>query len=77
VDTLRTALDSAVLSPARAAVAVDATGRLLGLAPREAVLDALDAAGPDTTALAGAPAADVAVTNTAATDIAAERGHGR
>ncbi|TWF96635.1 ABC transporter ATP-binding protein [Kitasatospora viridis] len=47
-DTLRTALDSAVLSPARAAVAVDRDGRVLGLAPRAAVLDALDAAGPDT-----------------------------
>ncbi|MFE9424952.1 ABC transporter ATP-binding protein [Kitasatospora sp. NPDC006697] len=49
-DTLRTALDSAVLSPARAAVAVDQDGRVLGLAPRAAVLDALDAAGPEATA---------------------------
>ncbi|GAA1069255.1 ABC transporter ATP-binding protein [Kitasatospora nipponensis] len=49
-DTLRTALDCAVLSPARAAVALDAEGRLLGLAPRAAVLDALDAAGPEATA---------------------------
>ncbi|WP_329569901.1 ABC transporter ATP-binding protein [Kitasatospora sp. NBC_01266] len=60
VDTLRTALDSAVLSPARAAVAVDADGRALGLAPRAAVLDALDAAGPQAAALtreaAGEPA---------------------
>ncbi|MCC9309767.1 ATP-binding cassette domain-containing protein [Kitasatospora sp. RB6PN24] len=50
LDTLRTALDSAVLSPARVAVAVDHAGRVIGLAPRAAVLDALDAAGPDTAA---------------------------
>ncbi|MDH6145818.1 osmoprotectant transport system ATP-binding protein [Kitasatospora sp. GP30] len=50
-DTLRTALDSAVLSPARVAVAVDQAGRVIGVALRAAVLEALDAAGPDATAL--------------------------
>ncbi len=43
-DTLRTALDAAVLSPVGAAVAVDAAGRAVGIAPRSAVLDALDSA---------------------------------
>ncbi|MDH6136791.1 osmoprotectant transport system ATP-binding protein [Kitasatospora sp. MAA4] len=42
-DTLRTALDATVLSPVGAAVAVDADGRAVGIAPRSAVLDALDA----------------------------------
>ncbi|MCX4745444.1 ATP-binding cassette domain-containing protein [Kitasatospora sp. NBC_01287] len=66
-DTLRTALDSAVLSPARAAVAVDADGRVLGLAPRAAVLDALDAAGPQAAALATtATTSTTAATGTAA-----------
>ncbi|MEY9946013.1 ABC transporter ATP-binding protein [Kitasatospora sp. GAS1066B] len=60
VDTLRTALDSAVLSPARAAVAVDGDGRVLGLAPRAAVLDALDAAGPQAAALTDEAAWEVA-----------------
>ncbi|MFD7596040.1 ABC transporter ATP-binding protein [Kitasatospora sp. NPDC059812] len=40
-DTLRTALDAAVLSPAGAAVALDADGRATGTASREAVLAAL------------------------------------
>ncbi|WP_083976085.1 ABC transporter ATP-binding protein [Kitasatospora azatica] len=83
-DTLRSALDSAVLSPARAAVAVDAQGRVLGLAPRAAVLDALDASGPeapaggvvDTPSDPGAPA-DSAADPGGATDIAAGTGHGR
>ncbi|MFF1907119.1 ABC transporter ATP-binding protein [Kitasatospora sp. NPDC058218] len=43
-DTLRTALDAAVLSPAGVAVALDATGRVTGTASREAVLTALAAA---------------------------------
>ncbi|MFJ2804787.1 ABC transporter ATP-binding protein [Kitasatospora sp. NPDC087271] len=42
-DTLRTALDAAVLSPAGAAVALDADGRATGTASREAVLAALSA----------------------------------
>ncbi|MFF7634901.1 ABC transporter ATP-binding protein [Kitasatospora sp. NPDC008050] len=88
VDTLRTALDSAVLSPARAAVAVDAAGRVLGLAPRAAVLDALDAAGPQAPALtdkAGPATAEPAAADAApgAGGIAADpatnsgAGHGR
>ncbi|MFJ3221245.1 ABC transporter ATP-binding protein [Kitasatospora sp. NPDC086801] len=40
-DTLRTALDAAVLSPAGVAVALDADGRATGTASREAVLAAL------------------------------------
>ncbi|MCU7821927.1 ABC transporter ATP-binding protein [Kitasatospora sp. DSM 101779] len=40
-DSLRSALDAAVLSPAGAAVAVDGTGRATGLATRAAVLAAL------------------------------------
>ncbi|WP_431681579.1 ABC transporter ATP-binding protein [Kitasatospora sp. KL5] len=40
-DSLRAALDAAVLSPAGAAVAVDAAGRATGLATRAAVLAAL------------------------------------
>ncbi|MFD8756534.1 ABC transporter ATP-binding protein [Kitasatospora sp. NPDC059577] len=40
-DTLRTALDAAVLSPAGVAVALDAEGRATGTASREAVLAAL------------------------------------
>ncbi|WP_354643148.1 ABC transporter ATP-binding protein [Kitasatospora camelliae] len=40
-DTLRTALDAAVLSPAGAAVAVDADGRAIGTASRAAVIAAL------------------------------------
>ena len=47
-DTLRSALDAAVLSPAGVAVAVDAEGRTTGTATREAVLDALSAALPRT-----------------------------
>ncbi|WP_369182636.1 ABC transporter ATP-binding protein [Streptomyces sp. Y1] len=42
-DTLRTALDAAVLSPAGVAVALDADGRATGTASREAVLAALPA----------------------------------
>lgn len=53
-DTLRTALDAAVLSPAGVAVALDATGRVTGTASREAVLTAL-AATPAT--VPAAPAA--------------------
>ncbi|PYC80847.1 proline/glycine betaine ABC transporter ATP-binding protein [Streptomyces tateyamensis] len=60
LDTLRTALDSAVLSPARAAVAVDEDGRVLGLAAREAVLDALDAAGPQAVAAVAAAGDEIA-----------------
>ncbi|MFF7991368.1 ABC transporter ATP-binding protein [Kitasatospora xanthocidica] len=41
-DTLRTALDAAVLSPAGVAVALDAEGRATGTASREAVLAALE-----------------------------------
>ncbi|MBV6697243.1 ATP-binding cassette domain-containing protein [Kitasatospora aureofaciens] len=44
-DTLRTALDAAVLSPAGVAVALDADGRATGTASREAVLTALAAPG--------------------------------
>ncbi|MDH6707701.1 osmoprotectant transport system ATP-binding protein [Kitasatospora sp. MAA19] len=44
-DTLRTALDSAVLSPAGVAVALDAAGRATGTASREAVLAALSTPG--------------------------------
>ncbi|MEU9040354.1 MULTISPECIES: ATP-binding cassette domain-containing protein [unclassified Kitasatospora] len=40
-DTLRTALDAAVLSPAGVAVALDAEGRATGTASRDAVLAAL------------------------------------
>ncbi|MER6298306.1 ATP-binding cassette domain-containing protein [Kitasatospora sp. NPDC001539] len=40
-DTLRTALDAAVLSPAGVAVALDAEGRAVGTANREAILAAL------------------------------------
>ncbi|AUG80814.1 glycine/betaine ABC transporter ATPase [Kitasatospora sp. MMS16-BH015] len=40
-DTLRSALDAAVLSPTALAVAVDATGRAVGAADRAAVLAAL------------------------------------
>jgi osmoprotectant transport system ATP-binding protein len=47
-DTLRSALDAAVLSPAGVAVAVDAEGRATGTATREAVLDALSATVPAT-----------------------------
>ncbi|GAB2731074.1 ABC transporter ATP-binding protein [Kitasatospora kifunensis] len=83
-DTLRTALDSAVLSPARAAVAVDAAGRVVGLAPRAAVLDALDAAGPQAPALTdGISEVNGAGAPTGAPGIAADpagnsgAGHGR
>ncbi|MDH6125618.1 ATP-binding cassette domain-containing protein [Kitasatospora sp. GP82] len=41
VDTLRTALDAAILSPAGAAVALDKDGRATGIATREAILAAL------------------------------------
>ncbi|MEV7771093.1 ATP-binding cassette domain-containing protein [Kitasatospora sp. NPDC086791] len=41
LDTLRTALDAAVLSPAGVAVALDAEGRATGTASREAILAAL------------------------------------
>ncbi|MFF2744331.1 ABC transporter ATP-binding protein [Kitasatospora sp. NPDC058048] len=54
-DTLRTALDAAVLSPAGVAVALDADGRVTGTASREAVLAALR---PDAS---GSPAADAPV----------------
>nr|BFD94431.1 ABC transporter ATP-binding protein [Kitasatospora sp. Xyl93] len=57
-DTLRTALDAAVLSPAGVAVALDADGRATGTASREAVLTALrpDASGPGTPDGSSAPA---------------------
>ncbi|MFD4531294.1 ABC transporter ATP-binding protein [Kitasatospora sp. NPDC058397] len=57
-DTLRTALDAAVLSPAGAAVALDADGRATGTASREAVLAALSTpvAIPVADAAAGAAA---------------------
>ncbi|WP_031065017.1 ABC transporter ATP-binding protein [Streptomyces sp. NRRL WC-3742] len=42
-DTLRTALDAAVLSPAGVAAVLDADGRVTGTASREAVLAALSA----------------------------------
>ncbi|GAA2247346.1 MULTISPECIES: ABC transporter ATP-binding protein [Kitasatospora] len=45
-DTLRSALDAAVLSPAGAVVAVDANGRAVGTADRAAVLAALTGAPP-------------------------------
>ncbi|WP_371478509.1 ABC transporter ATP-binding protein [Kitasatospora sp. NBC_00315] len=45
-DTLRSALDAAVLSPAGVAVAVDTEGRVTGTATREAVLSALSATLP-------------------------------
>ncbi len=48
-DTLRAALDAAVLSPVGVAVAVDADGRVSGTATREAVLAALSASLPDPT----------------------------
>ncbi|MFF2116615.1 ATP-binding cassette domain-containing protein [Kitasatospora sp. NPDC058184] len=69
-DTLRTALDAAVLSPAGVAVALDAEGRVTGTASREAVLAALrpdvsgpPAAGPSATgpSATGSPAADAPV----------------
>ncbi|GAA2803970.1 ATP-binding cassette domain-containing protein [Kitasatospora paracochleata] len=44
-DTLRTALDAAVLSPAGRAVAVDAEGRAIGTASRAAVVAALPVRG--------------------------------
>ncbi|MGF1428090.1 ABC transporter ATP-binding protein [Kitasatospora sp. LaBMicrA B282] len=76
-DTLRTALDSAVLSPARAAVAVDPAGRVVGLAPRAAVLDALDAAGPEAAAVstvkAGPAGAAGAPVTPGPSDIPADR----
>ncbi|GAA1081707.1 ABC transporter ATP-binding protein [Kitasatospora arboriphila] len=46
-DSLRSALDAAVLSPAGAAVAVDGYGRATGLATRAAVLAALGPAVPE------------------------------
>ncbi|MFE4970725.1 ATP-binding cassette domain-containing protein [Kitasatospora sp. NPDC056651] len=51
-DTLRTALDAAVLSSAGVAVALDADGRATGTASREAVLAALR---PDASGSPGAP----------------------
>lgn len=79
-DTLRTALDAAVLSPAGAAVALDADGRATGTASREAVLAALstpvaaaaaDAAGTAGGAGAGGPvdAAGGAAAGAAAGDL--------
>ncbi|MFB6891868.1 ABC transporter ATP-binding protein [Kitasatospora sp. NPDC056327] len=65
-DTLRAALDAAVLSPAGVALALDAEGRVTGTADREAVLTAL-AAGPSPVAAASPPssAATTAVTGPA------------
>ncbi|MFF1797408.1 ABC transporter ATP-binding protein, partial [Kitasatospora sp. NPDC058263] len=58
-DTLRSALDAAVLSPAGVAVALDAEGRATGTASREAVLTALAAApGPRAEEIAMAKAYD-------------------
>lgn len=62
VDTLRTALDAAVLSPAGAAVALDAERRATGTATREAVLAALATSTADAASTAGAPAAPEAPT---------------
>ncbi|WP_380281089.1 ABC transporter ATP-binding protein [Kitasatospora purpeofusca] len=53
-DTLRAALDAAVLSPAGVAVALDADGRATGTADREAVLTAL-AARPSPAGATGGP----------------------
>ncbi|MFC9324471.1 ABC transporter ATP-binding protein [Kitasatospora sp. NPDC057015] len=55
-DTLRAALDAAVLSPVGVAVALDAEGRATGTATREAVLAALSAGLPGATAPTGGPA---------------------
>ncbi|MFB7471971.1 ABC transporter ATP-binding protein [Kitasatospora sp. NPDC056184] len=69
-DTLRAALDAAVLSPAGVAVALDTDGRATGTADREAVLAAL-AAPPSPAGAAGA-AAFADVPDTAAVPGAAE-----
>ncbi|MER7581403.1 ATP-binding cassette domain-containing protein [Kitasatospora sp. NPDC097691] len=58
-DTLRTALDAAVLSPAGVAVALDAEGRATGTASREAVLAALRP-GADGAVRTGGPSAAAA-----------------
>ncbi|MFC5662159.1 ABC transporter ATP-binding protein [Kitasatospora misakiensis] len=54
-DTLRGALDAAVLSPAGIAVALDADGRAIGTADREAVLAALARPSPVDIAAPGHP----------------------
>ncbi|MFE4515808.1 ABC transporter ATP-binding protein [Kitasatospora sp. NPDC056783] len=57
-DTLRTALDAAVLSPAGVAVALDADGRATGTASREAVLAALRPGPSGSPSVSGSPDAD-------------------
>ncbi|MGW4891859.1 ABC transporter ATP-binding protein [Kitasatospora sp. NPDC004240] len=56
-DTLRSALDAAVLSPSGVAVALDADGRVTGTATREAVLAALAAPASSSTSATPGPAA--------------------
>ncbi|WP_329499423.1 ABC transporter ATP-binding protein [Kitasatospora herbaricolor] len=72
-DTLRTALDATVLSPVGVAVALDAEGRALGTATREAVLTALSAglpAGPATgNSTAGSPTTGTPATDAPTTDV--------
>ncbi|MFJ4792192.1 ABC transporter ATP-binding protein [Kitasatospora purpeofusca] len=72
-DTLRAALDAAVLSPTGIAVAVDAEGRALGTADREAVLAALATRPPATN---GARQAEKAEATTGATSDKAEAATG-
>ncbi|MFJ8041827.1 ABC transporter ATP-binding protein [Kitasatospora sp. NPDC096147] len=67
-DTLRTALDAAVLSPAGLAVVLDSDGKATGTADRAAVLAAL---GPATTPIPAAPISTV-TTPAAPTPPAAE-----
>ncbi|MFF8770981.1 ABC transporter ATP-binding protein [Kitasatospora sp. NPDC015120] len=64
-DTLRAALDAAVLSPAGIAVALDDDGRVTGTADREAVLAALAAPPPPAPVVALVPPADRAGADTA------------
>ncbi|GAA1389171.1 ATP-binding cassette domain-containing protein [Kitasatospora putterlickiae] len=63
-DTLRAALDAAVLSPAGIALALDADGRVTGTADREAVLAAL-AARTSPAGVAHVPSADRTATDEA------------
>ncbi|MFE2110084.1 ABC transporter ATP-binding protein [Kitasatospora sp. NPDC059463] len=66
-DTLRAALDAAVLSPAGIATALDADGRVTGTADREAVLAALAAPPAPSPVVARVPPADRAGADTAGT----------
>lgn len=55
-DSLRAALDAAVLSPALSAAAVDETGQLLGLVSHQAIMAAVQQAGENAAADGGEPA---------------------